>query len=95
METMTVIAADGATVRGPARLRLTREQWMRRAAVLGPVPKKLGPVDLDGGQILQFKRGETFGYEAPEWRLNPAVFGFASSEVAHENDAPSGKGASA
>ena len=87
MEQVTVIAAQGATVRGPAKLKLDRKQWARRAHVLGPVPKKLRTVELDGGQALQFKQGERFGLEQPEGRLSRAHFAFAAPATDPE-DAP-------
>lgn len=52
-----VTAAEGLTLRGPIRLRLTKEQMRRRQHVLGDRDKG-GTVTLDGGQALSFKYGE-------------------------------------
>ena len=82
MEKVTVIAAMGARVAGPARLRLTKAQWERRAALLGPCDKKRGGVvALDGGQVLSFKHGESFGFDAPG-RLNKALFEYDGPDEA-------------
>ncbi|AET73295.1 hypothetical protein EMVG_00009 [Emiliania huxleyi virus PS401] len=82
MENVTVIAAMGARVAGPARLRLTKAQWERRAALLGPCNKKRGGiVELDGGQVLNFKHRESFGFDAPG-RLNKALFEYDAPDDA-------------
>jgi hypothetical protein len=71
---VVVIAAQGAVVRGPCKLKLSREQWQRRVHALGPVPKKLRPVGLDGSFALTFKCGEEFGIDEFKGRLNKALF---------------------
>lgn len=67
-----VIAAQGATLRGPELLRLTAAQHAARAHVLGP--RKKGVCTLDGGAEITLKCGEAFGIAAPEGRLNAALF---------------------
>ena len=61
-------------MRGPCMLKLTREQWARRVSVLGPVPDRMKRIQLDGGQMLAFKYGETFEIGEFEGKLNPAIF---------------------
>lgn len=75
MQKVTVIAAAGARVAGPCRLKLTKAQHRRRAAVLGPWESKGGAqvFELDGGQALQFKHGESFEIDTPA-KLNRLVF---------------------
>jgi hypothetical protein len=67
-----VIAAQGATLRGPALLRLTTAQHAARAHVLGK--SKKGLCKLDGGAEINLKCGEVFGMEVGEGRLNEALF---------------------
>ncbi|GGF43720.1 hypothetical protein SAMN05216376_105192 [Mameliella alba] len=69
-----VIKPEGAALRGPCKVKLTKEQWERRVSVLGPVPKRLKAVDLDGGQRLMFKRGEVIEVADFKGRLSPALF---------------------
>jgi hypothetical protein len=69
-----VIKSEGAVLRGPCKVKLTNEQWARRVSVLGPVPKRLKAVDLDGGQSLMFKRGEVIEVAEFKGRLNTALF---------------------
>lgn len=76
MKTVTVIAAMGATVRGPARLRLSKEQAARRLHLL--MPAKGGTFEVDGGREVQFKAGESFGIDTPE-KLSRAVFHWPES----------------
>ena len=74
MVRVRVIDVRGATVRGPASVKLSRDQWARREALLGPVPKRLAALDLDGGQALNFKYGEEFEIGDFDGRLNKAMF---------------------
>lgn len=76
MKTVTVIAAMGATVRGPARLELSKEQAARRLHLL--LPAKGGAFEVDGGREVQFKAGESFGIATPE-KLSRAVFDWPES----------------
>jgi hypothetical protein len=93
MKRVTVIAAAGATVRGPARLRLTRDQHALRVLVLGGKFPRGGVVELDGDQALTFKRGESFDLEQPSGRLNRALFEFEEDQpVVDADPAPSGAG---
>ena len=66
-----VIAAQGATLRGPALLRLTTAQHAARAHVLGP--RRKGRCNLDGGREITLKYGEVFGMEDGDSRLNTAI----------------------
>lgn len=68
-----VIAAQGASLRGPAQLTLSADQHKRRASVLGPARKK-GVYPLEADQALNFKFGEEFGVSDFEGRLNVALF---------------------
>lgn len=68
-----VIAAQGATLSGPMRIRITRKQHEPRQAALGPW-KDGGVFDLDGDRRLTFKKGEVLGVELPKDRLNPELF---------------------
>lgn len=68
-----VIAAQGATLRGPVQLTLSAEQHRRRASVLGAADKK-GVYRLEADQALSFKYGEEFGVSDFEGRLNVALF---------------------
>lgn len=74
MVPVRVIAAGGATLRGPVSVKLTREQWAKRVHVLGAVPKRMKAVEIGGGQALSFKYGEEFEVEAFDGRLNAALF---------------------
>lgn len=74
MVRVRVIDARGATLRGPASVKLSRDQWARRQALLGPVPKRLSAIDLDGDQALNFKYGEEFEVGEFQGRLNKASF---------------------
>lgn len=66
-----VIAPMGATVRGPAKLRLTEAQHAPRATQLRPLRGK-GNFDLVG--VVSFKRGEEFGIDEFKGKLNPSLF---------------------
>jgi hypothetical protein len=68
-----VIAAQGATLRGPAVLRLSKEQHLTRAHVLGPRSND-GRCHLGGGREITLKFGEVFGMEDGANRLNTVVF---------------------
>jgi hypothetical protein len=72
---VTAIPVEGAWVRGPCKVRITKEQHARRISVLGPKYPRGGVFKLDGGQAINFKRGETFQMDAPK-RLNKAIFAF-------------------
>lgn len=72
MKQVTVIDARGATVRGPAKVKLTKDQHQRRAHVLGE-PTRGMTFTLDGGQELAFKRGEKFGIDTPA-KLSKLLF---------------------
>jgi len=73
MNKVRVIAAQGATLRGPAVLRLSEGQHVARSHLFGPY-KKGASAKLDGGQEVSFKCGETFTIEDAEGRLNTALF---------------------
>lgn len=88
MQKVTVTPHMGATLRGPARIKLTRNQWARRTAVLGPVPERMKAVDIDSDQVLHFKRGESFEIEVATGRLNKAVFDFEDEKAQPAFDAP-------
>lgn len=81
-----VIKAEGAVLRGPCKVKLTKEQWARRVSVLGPVPKRLKAVDLDGGQSLMFKRGEVIEVAEFKGRLNTALFEAVNPEPEPETE---------
>lgn len=80
---VTVIAAQGAILRGPVTIRLTPEQHGPRHAVLGKWVEG-GVYALDGGVGLSFKRGEVLGIEQPAGRLNPALFAWDEPETEPE-----------
>lgn len=82
-----MIHAEGAVLRGPCTVRLSKEQWQRRVPVLGPVPERMKPTRLDGGQSLQFKSGEEFRIEGFEGRLNRALFENLDETDAASDDA--------
>jgi hypothetical protein len=90
MDKVTVIAQQGATVRGPARVKLSKDQHARRASVLGN-PKRSGTYELDGSQVLQFKRGEVFHIDVPG-RLNRALFDYDEPEVEEQDGSGNGSG---
>lgn len=69
-----VINPAGAVIHGPCTVKLKRDQWERRQAVLGPLPKRVGKIDLDGGLSLRFKYGEELEVSRFEGRMNPAIF---------------------
>lgn len=73
MDRVRVVAPQGATLRGPARVALTPDQHRRRSAVLGPLSKK-GLYDLTEADGITLKHGEEFGLEKPEARLNASLF---------------------
>ena len=66
-----VIAPMGATVRGPAKLRLTEAQHAPRATQLRAARGK-GVFDLNGA--VSFKLGEEFAIDDFDGKLNPALF---------------------
>lgn len=66
-----VIAPMGATVRGPAKLRLSEAQHAPRATQLRAARGK-GIFDLTGA--VSFKLGEEFAIDEFEGKLNPALF---------------------
>lgn len=72
MKAIRVIAPGGATIRGPAVIGLSPDQWKRRAAILGKQSRK-HRYDLPGGAEIMLKCGEIFGMEGVE-RLNKALF---------------------
>lgn len=63
MKTVRVIQAGGASLAGPMKLKLSKDQHARRAHILGPHNKK-GVYVLDGGQNVTFKEGEELGVES-------------------------------
>ncbi len=73
MGNLRVIGAQGATLRGPARLRLSVAQWSLRSHVLGPFRKGKAAF-LDGDKEITLKFGEVFGMEEWEGRLSAALF---------------------
>jgi len=91
MDEIRVSAAQGATLRAPVKLRLTKEQHALRAHLLGPVNKK-GIYSLDTGE-LTFKCGEVFGLEGAEGRLNLTLFDLINPEPAPVKPAPEGDAA--
>lgn len=72
MKAIRVIAPGGATIRGPAVIGLSPDQWKRRAAILGKQSKK-HRYEVPGGAEIMLKCGEIFGMEGVE-RLNKALF---------------------
>ena len=80
MDKVKVIAVQGATIRGPAVVKLSKEQYASRAHVLG-APVRGNKYHLDGNQALTFKFGEELQIEQSE-RLNRALFGLPSEEKA-------------
>ena len=68
---VSVIAPMGATVRGPAKLRLTEAQHASRATQLRKAPGK-GVYELIGA--VSFKRGEEFAIDDFDGKLNSALF---------------------
>ena len=72
MRKVKVIAAMGAKITGPCKLKITKEQHAIRTRVLGPW-KKNGTFELDGGEELQFKFGEVLNIDRAG-RLNSALF---------------------
>ena len=72
MRKVKVIAAMGAKVTGPCKLKITKDQHAIRSRVLGPW-KKNGTFELDGGEELQFKFGEVLNIDRAG-RLNVLLF---------------------
>lgn len=72
MKAIRVIAPGGATIRGPAVIGLSPDQWKRRAAILGKQSRK-HRYELPGGAEIMLKCGEVFGMDGVE-RLNKALF---------------------
>lgn len=73
MQSIRVIAAMGATLRGPSKLRLTKAQHNPRSGILGPW-KKNGIFELSGSETLAFKYGEEFAMDEADGRLNRDLF---------------------
>ncbi len=67
-----VIAPNGATVRAPAKLRLTKAQLGPRAHLVGK-PDAKGVVALKDGAVM-FKLGEEFSIDEFEGKLNNQLF---------------------
>lgn len=72
MRAIRVIAPGGATIRGPAVIGLSPDQWKRRAAILGK-PSRKHRYELPGGAEIMLKCGEVFGMEGVD-RLNKGLF---------------------
>lgn len=94
MQKVTVIAATGATLRGPLKLKLTKDQHARRIAVLGAEWPRGGVFTLDGGQEVQFKYGEEIGIDTPV-RLNRALFDLREEDASSQGSAKKKKKSSA
>lgn len=62
---LAVVAPQGATLRGPARLKLSEAQIRRRAHLFG-APLRARTVDLDGRIAVTFKLGETIEVETDQ-----------------------------
>lgn len=90
MDQVKVLAPRGASVAGPARVKLTKEQWERRKSVLGDW-KKGGVFALDGGDTLTFKEGEVFDIETPE-KLRRALFEMPEKTAEGDDTVPGGAG---
>lgn len=73
MKKVTAIPVEGAWVRGPCKVKLTKEQHARRVFELGRDYPRGGIFELTGGQAINFKRGEKFSINTPD-RLNKALF---------------------
>lgn len=91
MKTVRVIQAGGASLAGPMKLRLTKEQHARRAHVLGP-PEKKGVYTLDGGQSLTFKEGEELGVDSLS-KVSRGLFEEVGSGPVTAPEPGTGKGA--
>lgn len=65
MKQVRVIAADGAVVRGPARVQITMPQMLRWPSVLGNRWRRGGVFDVPEGRELAFDAGEVFGIADP------------------------------
>lgn len=85
MKAIRVIAPGGATIRGPAVIGLSPDQWKRRAAILGKQSRK-NRYELPGGAEIMLKCGEVFGMDGVE-RLNKALFEEIAAEPDAETDA--------
>ena len=82
MKDVRVIAAQGATLRGPCKVKLKKPQHEARQHILGDKYPRGGVFDLDGGQALNFKQGETLKIElAGAERLNRAIFEWDEPEA--------------
>lgn len=88
MKDVQVVAPMGAVVRGPATVRLSKEQHASRAADLGK-PRRDGIYKIPGDVALTFKMGESFGMDQPTGRLNSQLFAF---EVDDPETGASGEG---
>lgn len=89
MKEVTAKPAEGAWVRGPCKVRLSKTQHARRVSVLGEKYPRGGVFKLDGGQAINFKKGETFSIDAPG-RLNKAIFEWDQPEAAETISGTSG-----
>lgn len=90
MQKVTVIAFGGASIAGPAKVKLTKQQWQRRERLLGNW-KKSNVYSLDGGEALSFKAGETIGVDTPQ-KLNRQLFEWPEEEDDVQNSLPGMKG---
>lgn len=91
MKTVRVIQAGGATLAGPMKLRLSKDQHARRAHVLGP-RRKNGVCELDGGQTLTFKEGEKLGVDGLS-KVSKAAFEEVGKGPVTAPEPGTGKGA--
>lgn len=91
MKKVRVIKAGGATLAGPMKLKLTKDQHTRRAHILGPYAKN-GLYDLDGGQALAFKEGEELGVDKLS-KVSKAAFEEVGKGPVTDPGGGTGKGA--
>jgi hypothetical protein len=88
MQKVRVIAPMGAPLRGPVTVKLSKEQHLPRAHVLGKA-RHGGVYDLAGDQVLTFKLSEVLGVEKPVGRLNMSLFELVEGSVEEEAKAGS------
>lgn len=88
---VTVISAQGATLRGPLSIRISKDQHARRQSVLGAW-RRGGVFDIDGGQSVQFKLGEVIGVDGGDQRLSRAVFAWDDPEAVDQDSADDAAG---
>ena len=75
MIAIRVVAPNGATLRGPMKVRLSDKQVARRAAILEQFKTRTkGVYEIDGDVALNFKRGEVFEIEDGAERLHKDLF---------------------